>query len=72
VDQILYVGVLILAGVNLGLRAHYIDAGGGIHHPLVERIALNQGMGGGLGPLFWVFIDSMTCFLTNHDAFYVL
>jgi hypothetical protein len=38
--------------MNLGSRAHYIGAGDGDHCPLIEGIAPDQDMEGGLGPLW--------------------
>jgi hypothetical protein len=32
-----------VAGVNVGSLAHYIDADGGAHFPLIEGIAPDQG-----------------------------
>jgi hypothetical protein len=41
-----------LAGVNLSSCVHYIGADGEAHCPLIEGIAPDLGMGGGLGPLW--------------------
>jgi hypothetical protein len=50
-DRKLCVCVLILVGVNLSSRAHYIGTGGGAHCPLIEGIIPDQSMRGGLNPL---------------------
>jgi hypothetical protein len=45
------VGILYAVETNFGSRANYIGASGGAHCPLIEGIAPDQGMGGGLGSL---------------------
>jgi hypothetical protein len=51
-DRTLSVGVLYATEVKFGSCAHYIGTGGGAHCPLIKGITPDQGMRGGLGPLW--------------------
>jgi hypothetical protein len=51
-DRTLYVCVLYTTVINFGSHVHYIGADDGVHCPVIEGAAPNQGMGGRLGTLW--------------------
>jgi hypothetical protein len=71
-DRALY--ILCLAEVYLGSRVHYIGTDDEVQYLLIEGNASDQGMGGGLGPL-WpspLKINSNTIHKINQELFLLL
>jgi hypothetical protein len=71
-DRALY--ILCLAEVNLGSRVHYIGTDDEVQYLLIEGNASDQGMEGGLGPL-WpspLKINSNTIHKINQELFLLL